>query len=687
MKKLSFLAMAAVGLMFAACSDKDEVAQETFNKYDLIEGQSAWISVGISTPGEATITRANEDLNDGIADEWTVYSAKLVLFKGPSEDEATLIKDYDITTEFSAESNDQNPGTGSAPNNAGEVSHTSTKVVKEIDAPALGGQDNLYGYVILNGNNNATGIAYTPGMKFSAFKTQVLKAIGIADEAKGFGAINSYGLVMTNVAIAAKTGGDVDPSVQEGQEVTTLALIDKNAVYTTKAAAEAGTATACIYVERAAVKVDVINNVEQVQLEGADAIDVTFNGWSLGNVNFGGNDGTGYYNTRQFDTEWLPYFNEACATSYLKWRMVGRTDFFDATQNPGHATAFRTYFGRDVNYTNAPKADGTFDATNLKGFKLADADYTLADKAVTYTYENTFYENSQIWANTTYVGVKMTLAGGDFYTIEGQPNTRLTYDATTKTGTLCDEVGKNHSLIITNARTEIETAIAADLSSATSTLNVGKEADAKITSVSFDLKPVVTLGTRSATTGAIPYTFTLKLDNVKNSINGADPTAMATDDITKLEALAGTNLTTVTTGTTTVYQYVGGVAYYSARISHFAQAETPWSAPAEAFNQYDKIYPENGKSLASGVEGEDGYVPSVNYGATRGAAWLGRWGIVRNNWYRITIDAVRGLGSPVPEDYSGEAGGTPDDNPEPKYYIQAHVHILPWVVRGQSVSF
>ena len=46
MKKFSFLALAAVGLLLGACSDKDaEVAEETFNQYDLIEGQSAWISL------------------------------------------------------------------------------------------------------------------------------------------------------------------------------------------------------------------------------------------------------------------------------------------------------------------------------------------------------------------------------------------------------------------------------------------------------------------------------------------------------------------------------------------------------------------------------------------------------------------------------------------------------------------
>ena len=111
----------------------------------------------------------------------------------------------------------------------------------------------------------------------------------------------------------------------------------------------------------------------------------------------------------------------------------------------------------------------------------------------------------------------------------------------------------------------------------------------------------------------------------------------------------------------------------------FKNGETPWSAPSLAYNNYTKIYPMDGQSL---------HTPSKNYGASRAAAWLGRWSIVRNNWYVLDIKRVEGLGSPVPEDYSGNGiGNTPDDNPGREYYIAAEVHILPWAKRYQSVNF
>lgn len=709
MKKLSLFALAAAGLFFAACSSDDSVADEQFNQYDLIEGQSAWISVGIALPGEPT-TRANEDLNDGVAAEYEVKDAVLVLFKGANEDDAELVKEYNITATWAEETGDQVPGHGTNSDVAGEVSRTSTKIVQEIESPNLGATDNLYGYVILNAKDNLT-ISYTAGTKFSAFKKNVFKAIGIANESKGFGAIGTAGLVMTSVPISNLPGGTSDPV---GAEVTTLAKIDKSAIYPTQAAAVAGTSAACIYVERAAVKVqvEVASTAAQIELpseslvlvkvEGDELtgknpstegwyefngvlstdtevqaekayyktavgtkLDYTFDGWALGNVNYGGAAGAGYYNTRQFNTDWLSYFNEvtANATSYYKYRMVGETNFF-AT---GHAVAYRTYFGEDVNFSGS---------AGLLNAQLTDAQYTLPVTGTnyTYTYENTFDENSQIWKNTTYVGVKATIAGGDFYTIEGQPNTRLLETD------LPSVVAANHNDVISAARTAIIQAITADLgkAKAESILNSGRADDAQIKNVSFSIVPAVTFGERG-TDGSVAYTFKLTLDNVKVLVGDATTYAEATDaDKTALNTLVATTLNTENNGVAKIYKFVGGVTYYSTRIAHFGDVETKWSAPAAAYNDYAKIYPLNGQSI---------HETPIVYGADRANAWLGRWGIVRNNWYKLTIDAINGLGSPVPEDYSGEAGNTPDDNPEPSYFIAAHIHILPWAVRNQSVTF
>ena len=60
--------------------------------------------------------------------------------------------------------------------------------------------------------------------------------------------------------------------------------------------------------------------------------------------------------------------------------------------------------------------------------------------------------------------------------------------------------------------------------------------------------------------------------------------------------------------------------------------------------------------------------------------YLGRYGIVRNNWYELELGKVSAPGSPTVPELSDKA----DD--EQKYYLQATVKIMDWAVRKQSVD-
>lgn len=94
--------------------------------------------------------------------------------------------------------------------------------------------------------------------------------------------------------------------------------------------------------------------------------------------------------------------------------------------------------------------------------------------------------------------------------------------------------------------------------------------------------------------------------------------------------------------------YAGGESYYIARIKHFGDVLTPWS--------------------------------SGDYG-TNDLAYLGRYGILRNNWYELTVSSVSGPGYPsVPE----VKPNTPDD--ENDKYISVSVKILKWAKRSQTVD-
>lgn len=94
--------------------------------------------------------------------------------------------------------------------------------------------------------------------------------------------------------------------------------------------------------------------------------------------------------------------------------------------------------------------------------------------------------------------------------------------------------------------------------------------------------------------------------------------------------------------------YANGESYYIARIKHFGDALTPWK---------------------SGVYGENNL------------AYLGRYGMLRNNWYELDVQSVSGPGYPdVPE----VKPNYPDD--EDDKYIKVSVKILDWAKRSQNVE-
>ena len=94
--------------------------------------------------------------------------------------------------------------------------------------------------------------------------------------------------------------------------------------------------------------------------------------------------------------------------------------------------------------------------------------------------------------------------------------------------------------------------------------------------------------------------------------------------------------------------YEKGESYYIARIKHFGDALTPWK---------------------SGVYGD------------KNLEYLGRYGMLRNNWYELNVQSVSGPGYPdVPE----VKPNTPDD--EDDQYIKVSVKILDWAKRSQDVD-
>lgn len=131
--------------------------------------------------------------------------------------------------------------------------------------------------------------------------------------------------------------------------------------------------------------------------------------------------------------------------------------------------------------------------------------------------------------------------------------------------------------------------------------------------------------------------------NVKH--NDAEVSDAQINSINEKLGLKAATSTDPIVGITT---YVNGESYYIARIKHFGDDLTPWKAG-------DEIY--GGKNLN----------------------WLGRYGVLRNNWYDLTIEKISGPGYPDVPEVKPE---TPDD--EDTKFISVSVKILDWAKRSQS---
>lgn len=98
--------------------------------------------------------------------------------------------------------------------------------------------------------------------------------------------------------------------------------------------------------------------------------------------------------------------------------------------------------------------------------------------------------------------------------------------------------------------------------------------------------------------------------------------------------------------------YENGECYYIARIKHFNEL-TPWPSISGSRETY----------------------------GTNNEAFLGRYGVLRNNWYELTVSKVSAPGYPDVPEVKPE---TADD--EDTKYINVEVKILDWAKRSQQVE-
>ena len=290
--------------------------------------------------------------------------------------------------------------------------------------------------------------------------------------------------------------------------------------------------------------------------------------------------------------------------------------FFSEILESNRTDTYRLYWAIDPHYDYTEVS--TESTTALVGSMATDADIanTAGSSAYEYITENTFNEFGLTKDRTTRVLLSITFNGGNDFFTVNGADGIFLTGDCKTDGTLAKKL------------LEYVVNLAA--------------VQTWITDNTKDQTKITVEVTTPSTAGAVPDA------NVVVKYEGATDT-----DLTTAAGNVATNMNAIC--------YKGGKAYYQARIKHFGDAHTPLGAAAGS--TYELLYGD----------------PSTS-GSTTAKNFLGRYSVVRNNWYILKVTAVKQLGSatiPTP-DY------TPDD--DNNQYITTEIYVNKWAQRTQDVE-
>ena len=660
MKKINYLAMLLAAGMFAACSDTLEDATGGNNTNTPATGEG-YVKVAINMPttsGTSTRSTDNDDaggavvdLEDGEANEYVneynVENAMLVFFKdnksGDSKDQAPtapdtnakFVKAYPI-----AKGNLTVSGST-------EIPQVTEQVSIITEAPKVSATEQLYVLVILNYNSDlisstngglsVNGTALTAGTSTLPALQSKLSGTNVDLNAFIGDGTTKNQFTMTNSPLSDKQGTS---STIAGAKAYTLVPVT---VYDDQGDAVAGD-VAKVYVERVVAKVTLTststhkdaNDAKKIKVtdatgtETGDLIEIT--GWCLNVTN----------NSTKLVRD-VKNFNATASNSWLSTasnngnsaaRFAGTRPIENASFGvTGETNYYRIYWAQDANYYGS----GSEDVTGQNEFTTytTDKDGNITPTGITW--------------NTNLV---TTTADNACYCLENTMN----YDQQAKEQT-------TGVLIKTNYWTKFDGETAASKKSFF------------ICGTNSTKYPEKTVGGGSTSNGTDAF--------VDYVISAANELLDTSDDLSTTEDSKGISLKTdLNSGTYTdvtdvfTFTETSGSDKYNAQVAAVASVvggRISYYKDGENF-YYSSLIRHFQDSEGVGLE-EEGVEDESSYQLKH----LGRYGVVRNNWYEIDIQSVSGPGDPTIEEPEG-----PDDSAEG--YINCAINVLSWAKRSQSVD-
>lgn len=596
MKIKHLFGLAVIAAMTASCSSNEDLGTAGPGTGTNEAGVGyATFTINLPTTSGTRGTQ-NDQFDGGTASEYAVNDATLVIFEKGTETSENNYKFVEAVPLGNLEPwKKDNESTNGITTEAIITAKLNSAKVDEV-----GGK--YYALVILN-NEATTGTKVTAPTATETYGTwnvaAKVNATNLLDNTKGFYMANA-------------------PQFTEaGVEPTTLVAI--KGIYRTKEEAQSKDATT-IHVERGLAKVTVGKNSTSTKdyfaEDGANATGTKYSSdkvqitkWALDvtntksfpvHVTSGLKDGT---TTSEGET--VPAYAEIWSNTAATPGTIAATSRF-VSQLSATGAFKRVYWGIDPNYsteyTTPEECKGAF---NILGNAKITGDVAKPQ----YCLENTFDIDHMKQGQTTRVVFKAKYTPKDF------ADNETFY-----------KIGNNTDIW---NKTNLEKQIKAKAQ------EVLSETDADKVTVKLDATENDIAGTAG--------TKILKEENVLH-----DGVKVSTTEINTINEKLGLKAAAGTDPIVGIATYASGESYYIARIKHFGDDLTPWTAGEDTYD---------GNNLK----------------------WLGRYGVLRNNWYDLTINKISGPGYP---DVPKVKPTDPDD--EDTKYINVSVKILDWAKRSQS---
>ena len=636
MGKLKFFGLLLAAGMFAACSDNLDVNQGNGGE-NTPSATEGFVRVSINTPTtNGNISRANDDqdvsggpdieFNDGIANEYKINDGVIVFFKTSTEDDksdpdtkATFVSAYQL----SGLTSQQDPS-----------AQVTSKVVTVSEAPMVDKSKNeaLYALVILNTPSTVQVGATDHSLTIKDGKnegkgTTLTSASKLSDFTAAlenqnidtYIGVSKDDFTMCNAPLSIVAGAETMPSAA----AKTLVPVE---VYETKNEAESKN-PARIYVERVAAKVTLAGfsyssgtYTKQVKTEaGVFSGDVVLlEGCTLNVTNKSTKLVRDVSGYNANTGGWLATATTPATNKIARFAGV---EYIPVDYNSPSTNYYRIYWAEDGNYNSVQTDDFT-------------TYYTGGDGTIT--------PSEPLWNPDTSDNDSESNKDYALYCFENTMN----YDQQLKdrtTGVLLKTKYKTKFGNQTEAQAQDFFICGASPVKypATKGISAGGGEGEVIEDI---FTHVITEANKALEAGSRIGDSDLALKEGASA--GIYDTKEKLKKLFKLTDENDVKWNAIWNQIGTVRYYKGGINYYYATlIRHFYDDETPWSD-----------------------------------GESYGIQHLGRYGVVRNNWYEINVKSISGPGEPgivKPEE-------EPDDAAEG--YIRAEINVLSWAKRSQGVD-